>query len=64
MFDHTTTLDASHHQRLNKICKVLNDLRSEGDIVTPAHRSKLALLATMYRMSATMPEEASLCQPR
>jgi cobaltochelatase CobS len=60
MFDHTTTLDASHHQRLNKICKVLNDLRSEGDIVTPAHRSKLALLATMYRMSATMPEEAKV----
>ena len=60
MFDHRTTLDASHHQRLNKICKVLNDLRSEGDLVTPAHRSKLALLATMYRMSATMPEEAKV----
>ena len=60
MFDHTTTLDAVHHQRLDKISKVLKDLRNEGDTLTPAHRSKLSLLATMYRMSPTMPDEAKV----
>ena len=60
MFDHTTTIDTRHHERLERISNDLKDIRSESDVLTDGQRSKLSMLATLYRMSTTMPDEAKI----
>ena len=60
MFDHTTTIDPRHHERLERISNDLKDIRSDSDVLTDGQRSKLSMLATLYRMSTTMPDEAKI----
>ena len=60
MFDHTTTIDSRHHERLARISSDLKHIRSERALLTDGQRSKLSMLATLYRMSTTMPDEAKI----